>query len=323
MPPVRRSKGGAWRGRVALVFAGLLASSSVATAQGASDSAYARAQRMVAAGDGAGARALVDSVLSSIPEGSAPYAEALFWRATLAATAAEAERDYRRVCVEYPLSPRAEEALFRLAQLELVRADRAGAVRHLQRLLREHPGGTTAARGSYELARAFFDSGDEGRGCGALALAQERVTAADVELRNRIEYYTPRCAGVTAVSPLSGGPPVVAGAPAGAPPGATPPTPPATASAPNERRPAAAPGGAAGARLFSVQVAAFTKTEQATALAEVLVQRGYEARVWGTAAPFRVRVGRVATREDAEALRERLQRSRINGVVVEAEAEAR
>ena len=105
------------------------------------------------------------------------------------------------------------------------------------------------------------------------------------------------------------------------------PAPPA-ASVPNDRRPppapagagsAGAPGAAPGGRAFSVQVAAFSKAEQATALAEVLAQRGYEARVWGAAAPYRVRVGRVATREEADALRERLQRSRINGVVVEAE----
>ena len=51
---------------------------------------------------------------------------------------------------------------------------------------------------------------------------------------------------------------------------------------------------------FSVQVAAFPKVRDAVALAEVLQQRGFQVRVWGSKAPFRVREGRYSSRADAE-----------------------
>ncbi|NUQ19672.1 MAG: hypothetical protein HOQ09_01800 [Gemmatimonadaceae bacterium] len=101
--------------------------------------AYARAQVLVSTGDGAAGRAVVDSTLARVPAASLRYAEGLYWRAALAANALEAERDYRRVAVEYPLSPRVPAALIRLAQLEMARGDRALARQHLERLLGEYP----------------------------------------------------------------------------------------------------------------------------------------------------------------------------------------
>jgi len=70
---------------------------------------------------------------------------------------------------------------------------------------------------------------------------------------------------------------------------------------------------------YTVQVAAFPKQRDADALVQVLIQRGFPARTWGTKPPFRVRVGRYASHEDAEGAQSRLKASRINGVVVEAE----
>jgi cell division protein FtsN len=83
--------------------------------------------------------------------------------------------------------------------------------------------------------------------------------------------------------------------------------------------PADAPVRAANAKQFSVQVAAFPKKRDADALGEVLRQRGFEVRVFGTAPPFRVRVGRYDSREEAAAALGRMKASRVNGIVVEAE----
>ena len=118
---------------------------------------FARAQRLVAEGQGAAGRAIVDSVIRATPEGSDVFAEALYWRASLAATAAQAERDYRTLTVEYSMSPRAPDALMRLGQLELARGDRAEALRHLERLVLEHPTSPARARASYWMARVYFD----------------------------------------------------------------------------------------------------------------------------------------------------------------------
>src|SRR3954471_23307856 len=86
-----------------------------------SDSLFRRAKRLVAEGNGAAGRALVDSALRATTEGTPAYGDALFWRGALAETAADAERDYRRVIVEYPLSTYADNALLAMADLESAR----------------------------------------------------------------------------------------------------------------------------------------------------------------------------------------------------------
>jgi len=254
-----------------------------AAAAPAADPVFQRAQQLVASGQDSAGRAVVDSVLSMRAEGTPLYAEALFWRARLARTAAAAERDYRRIAVEYPLSPRAAESLLLLAQLEMTRGDRAGARVHLARLQREHPTGAISTRASVTLARLAFDDGDVATGCAAVTAALAGLSASDVEVRNQLEYHRPRCAGVVA-----GGDSVAS--------------------------PAAAP-----AREFSVQVAAYETRASADALAERLTARGYVARVMGDTRPFRVRVGRYPTRERAAEVVRELSRVNVRGIVVEAE----
>ena len=112
---------------------------------------------------------MVDSMIAAAAPGSNEFAEGVYWRAVLAATAADAEMDYRRVAIEYPRSPRAEDALIRLAQLEISRANYDGALKHLGRLSTEHPFGAMRARGSYWTARALFDKNDVQGGCAATA----------------------------------------------------------------------------------------------------------------------------------------------------------
>src|SRR5688572_1842663 len=125
---------------LALSVAASLAVGTSAAAQGgahaAPDPVFARAQQMITAGHDSAGRAVLDSVLAATPDGTPRYAEALFWRGSFSKTSAGAERDYRRIVVEYPLSPRASESLLRLAQLEMTRRDRASARMHLARLRR-------------------------------------------------------------------------------------------------------------------------------------------------------------------------------------------
>ena len=283
---------------VAFGVLALLARPSRADGQ-ATDSVFQRAQQLVAAGNDSAGRAVVDSVLAARTEGTLEYAEAVFWRARLSRTAAAAERDYRRISVEYPLSPRAAESLLLLAQLEMTRRDRAGARAHLARLQREHPTSPFSARASLTLARLAFDDNDLPAGCAAVNAAREGLTAGDVELRNQLDYFRPRCANVALRDP---------NAPSSVVADTTPPVPVETTTA--------VP---AGRREFSVQVAAYETRAAADALAKRLSDRGYTARVVGDRNPFRVRIGRYATRERAaEAVRE-LSRSNVRGLVVEAE----
>ena len=258
----------------------------------ATESVFVRAQRMVTAGQDSAGRSIVDSVLRAATEGTSRYAEALFWRATFSKTAAGAERDYRRIAVEYPLSPRAQEALFRLAQLETTRGDRASARAHLVRIQREHPYGSISARANVMLAQLSFDDGDVVMGCTAVSAARETLTAADVELRNQLDYYAPKCTNVAATAAV--GEPTTVGA--------------------------RSTGTSTGARQeYSVQAAAYVTRDSAQVLAKRLSTRGYNVRIVGTSKPFRVRVGRYPTRDRAaEVLRELAQVS-VKGIIVEAE----
>lgn len=309
-----------------LVGVALMAGARPVVAQGG-DSTLARVQRLVNAGNRSGARQLADSLLAAATEGTSEYAEALFARAYASSSAAEAERDYLRVSVEYPLSARAEDATMMVAQLKLARGDRIGARRNFERLVREHPTGGVAGKAAFWAGRLAVEDGDLGRGCASLAEARSRVSAEDVEQLNQIEYYLQRCtpsalAGAaarakeesTAVAmPGRGGRDVQrpsapgAGGVEGRDAGRAAP------------RDGVAPGAARPATEYSVQVAAFPKQRDAEALAAVLKQRGYDVRVWGEKAPFRVRVGRYATREAAAAAQGRMKASRVNGIVVEAE----
>ena len=265
------------------------------------DAVFVRAQQMVTAGQDSAGRAVVDSVLRATTEGTPRHAEALFWRATFSKTAAAAERDYRRIAVEYPLSPRAPDALFRLAQLETTRGDRASARAHLTRIQREHPTSPLSTRANVMLALLAFGDGDVAAGCNAAALARENLTAADVELRNQLDYYKPRCTNLAAAS-MAGDTAAgssVARSSTGAPAAAAPP-------APTRQE-------------YSVQVAAYDTRAAADTLAKRLSTRGYNVRVVGSTKPFRVRVGRYPTRERAADAARQMAKLDVRGIVVEAE----
>lgn len=328
---------------------------------------YRKAQAMVNDGNAAAGRALVDSMVSVAPAGSNEYAEAIYWRAVLGATAVEAEMDYRRILVDYPLSPRVEDALIRLAQLELARANYDGALRHLNRLALEHPESPARGRAGFWTARALFEKNDIQGGCIATADALARTNENDAELRNQITYLNQRCVGVvlagtlspsatspvakdstavavqeTVVSVPSEVPPatidsvlaskpiissvVVSGQPA-VKPSMKPPVKPRDAEPtmvepviPTPRASSVTPAtSAASGAGYTVQVAAYNVRSQAEAMAAKLRDRGYESRVAGTGAPFRVRIGRYATHAQATAVQRSLKAKQIAGFVVQAE----
>lgn len=346
---------------------------------------YKRAQTLVNDGNTAGGRAVIDSMIAIAAPGSNEYAEGVYWRAVLATTAADAEMDYRRLVVDYPQSPRVDDALIRLAQLEIARAQYDGAVRHLARLASEHPDSPARARAGYWMARALFDKKDIQGGCAATADALARTSENDAELKNQITYLNQRCAGVVLTPPAatsavaeSTNPPspptnTTTGAtptssPASSPVVAAPTAPPAgrtatinrpvtaepkvavdspktTATAPKKTstptksspKPPAKPLDASptmvevpversatsesgdAKKVFSVQVAAYNVKSQAAAMVAKLKKSGYEARVDGTAAPFRVRIGKYASSAQASAVQRSLKAKQITGFVVQAE----
>lgn len=275
------------------------------------DTVFLRAQRLVAEGQGDAGRALVQAQLAAAPAGSAQYAEALYWHAVVAATAADAERDLRTLIIEYPLSPRSADALMRLAQLEMTRGDNDQAIAHLQRVVTEHPDSPMRARAEFWMGRALFEQGKAPAACARLADASRATPSTEVELRNQIDYLNQRCAGVdtTAAAPSA--------AAASATPHESTTTRRESTSARSRTAPHAAP--ARGSGRYTIQVAAYSTRDSAERLRKSLAARGYDARVVGSAKPFRVRVGRYATREEANAAAAHMRASKISVYVTEAE----
>jgi cell division septation protein DedD len=312
----------------------------------ASDSVFRRARRLVSEGDGAAGRALVDSMLRATSEGTGAYGDALFWRGALAETAADAERDYRRVIVEYSLSPYADDALLSLAELEQARGDRAAAYQHLQRFVREHPAGPARARAGLAAARLAFEQRDVTRGCAMITDARMSVgTSDDVELRNQIEYHGSRCAAAAASSatPPVPTPTVSSNAPASAPPSSrssssvaprssnavsTPATRPAApepkeststkkVAPPLASKPEPAPREPAPHGIWTIQLAAYNTRPDAERLVSKLAARGVKARISGDAKPFRVRLDYFPTHQAAVAAVADLKQRGIIGFVTE------
>lgn len=281
---------------LAVAGSSLVGAQAIATS--GADSVFARARQLVVNGNGAAGRVLVDSMVAAAEPDTPAYAEALYWRATLAASSDDAERDYRRIAVDYPLSPRAGESLFKLAQLESTRGDHASAEAHLDRLLSGYPSYPDRTQAGVLFLHMAFDANDFARGCPVLRQTINAVPASNVELRNQLQYYVPRCASFEAQR---------------------------VAEADSIARARAARDSAAKAakNKYSLQVASYTSKSGADALAKKLVTRGYEARVVESAKRYRVRIGRFATRSQAAAEQKRLKAKKIDVTIVETGSDDR
>ena len=306
------------------------------------DTSFSRARQLVLDGNGAAGRAIVDSVIAQTPAGTPAYAEGLYWRAVLSSAAADAERDYRRIIVEYPLSARAGDALFSLSQLEMARGDRENATAHLEHFMLDHPESPDRARAGLSLSRLLIDQGRVARGCATLGRARAALAPDAVELKNQFDYYAQRCTGVDTVEVVtvkpkaSVPPPVTDSTRAAARRPATPSRADSgkatakTSERPNAPAPAPSkvPAPSSGAKpapspttttTYTIQVAAFDTKAEADQLAERLRNRGLTSRVFGTARPFRVRIGRFATQEAANDLLKQLRAQNVNGFVTVSE----
>ena len=207
---------------------------------------YERALRLVESGRGGEGRALTDSLVAAAGPGSPVLAEALWWRAALAADAGAAERDLRRLLDEVPASPRVGPATVRLAQLALLRDRPDEAASLLDPLARGRAGDPVRPLAGYWLARARLERRDPAGACAALdGAAAPPVLDADLArqvaaLRRRV----PGCAGAAvAVAPPPTAPAPSTPAPAVAPSAAATPgagtASPQPASAPSASPPSA------------------------------------------------------------------------------------
>jgi cell division septation protein DedD len=232
------------------------------------------------------ARALVRRVLAALTPADSAYPEALYVAGVLAPDADSVARHLQRVVIEYGRSPWADDALLRLTQLYAAQGDDAATIQAAERLRRDYPDSPLRARAEFFGARAYFTLKDEARGC-TLIRDAVAVPDPDVEFRNQVAFYVPRCA---AVAPPLPAPPPSQGASA-------------PDSAPTPRV----------ARGFAVQVLAVRSAAQVDEMLTRLKVMGYQARVVrDTSGLFKVRVGPYPTREEAQRAQRNL-RTRLGG----------
>lgn len=262
----------------------------------AQDSPALRAAVQLAAeGRGDSARRIVATELARARPGDAAYVEALYWRGRLAVSGDSAERDLRRVAIEYSTSPWADQALLQLAQLALAAGNPASALQLAERLRSDYPTSALRGRAALWAGRAAFETGDAAAACTLLDSARSE-SPGDVEFLNQVAFYRGRCAGVP--------PPRVDTATPSAP---------APGAASDSARPAARPESTSATRpvaRFEVQLTATKSSRTAQDLLRRLTASGQPGRiVTGQDGLLRVRAGPFATEAEASAAAVRLQRS--------------
>jgi hypothetical protein len=269
---------GGWRVGRCVLAAALFAGWSLAATRAAAqtDARLRDAIALVQSGHVDSARAVVQRVLATLAPTDSVYPEALYTAGVLAPDAPTAARYLQRVVVEYGLSPWADDALLRLVQLHAAQGDPAATVQAAERLRRDYPDSPLLARAALPAGRAYFDLRDELRGCAMIRTAL--AGAADVEFKNQVAFYAARCPAEA--TPESAAAPVA---------------PPATAPR------------------YAVQVLAVRSVTQVDETLTRLRAMGFDARVVrDTSGLFKVRVGRYATREEAQQMQQRV-RARLGG----------
>lgn len=297
----------------ALAVAMLVVQGGRLLAQAPANAPLARAVTLAQGGDSVKARALVDSVLADTDPDAVPYADALYWRATLEAGAEQRRKDFQRVIVEYPFSSHTGSALFRLAQLDSAAGDRQSAERHLGRLVRDYPTSEFAARGAFELGNMLMADGEVRPACAAFDSALTREPSTNIETRNQIAYAKRPCEHLRSEPRDSIARPAADAVDSTARRSARD-----RSANPKQEQPPSRASKVTQGGTWSVQVAAFAARTDAMALAERLTTRGYETRVTREK-PYRVRIGHYTTRAAATAVAERLKSEKTTSIVVEAE----
>lgn len=286
MRPAARRFGGWAVGAAALAF---LTAQPLNRLTAQTDSRLVEALRLAQSGQVDSGRAMVRRMLVTLSPADSVYPQALLAAAKIAPDASTVANHLNRIVLEYGSSPWADDALLLLTQLYFAQRDAPQTIQAAERLNRDYPDSPLRARAGFSAARAYFEMKNEARGC---ELIQQALSGAgdDVEFRNQVSFYAARC---------------------GAPVATTPPPPPAPPGAPVDT---ARPAPPAGTRAFAVQVLAVKSAAQVDDMLTRLKVMGFgDARVVrDTSGLFKVRVGRFATREEAQRVQRRL-RTRVGG----------
>jgi len=267
------------------MFVGLLSIIPTFPLSAQTDARLIEALRLAQSGQVDSGRAIVRRLLATLTPGDSVFPQALLAAAKIAPNAQTVSSNLNRIVVEYGASPWADDALLLLTQLYFAQHDPVQTAQAAERLNRDYPDSPLRPRANFWGARAYFDLKNETRGCELIQNALQDTTQ-DVEFKNQVSFYAARCSPVSTT--------------------ATTPTPAASDTGAKTAAPAAA-------HAYGVQVLAVKSAAQVDEMLTRLKVMGFDARVVRDSAGFfKVRVGRYATREEAQRAQARLKQ-RVGG----------
>ncbi len=247
------------------------------------DARLIEALRLAQSGQVDSGRAIVRRLLATLSPGDSVFPQALLAAAKIAPDAQTVSSNLNRIVVEYGAGPWADDALLLLTQLYFAQHDPAQTVQAAERLNRDYPDSPLRPRANFSAGRAYFELKNEARGC---ELIQNALDGAgdDVEFKNQVSFYASRCSPpatpVTTTTTAT----------------ATPASPDTSAKVPSTPR------------AYAVQVLAVKSAAQVDDMLTRLKVMGFAARVVRDSTGFfKVRVGRYATREEAQRVQARLK----------------
>ena len=247
------------------------------------DARLVEALRLAQSGQVDSGRAIVRRLLATLSPGDSVFPQALLAAAKIAPDAPTVASNLNRIVLEYGASPWADDALLLLTQLYFAQHDPAQTVQFADRLNRDYPDSPLRPRASFYGGRAYFELKNETRGCELIRQAQDGA-GDDVEFKNQVSFYASRCSAALPATATTTG---------------TSPTQPADTGAKT--------------RAYAVQVLAVKSAAQVDEMLTRLKVMGFEARVVRDSTGFfKVRVGRYATREEAQRAQARLKQ-RVGG----------
>ena len=250
------------------------------------DSRLIEALRLAQSGQVDSGRAIVRRLLVTISPSDSVFPQALLAAAKIAPDAQTVSSNLNRIIVEYGAGPWADDALLLLTQLYYAQRDPTQTVQAAERLNRDYPDSPLRPRANFSAARAYFELKNEARGC---ELIQNALVGAidDVEFKNQVNFYAARCSRPSTATPTTTG----TSTPAATDTGTKSPPPVNT-----------------GPHTFAVQVLAVKSAAQVDDMLTRLKVMGFEARVVRDSVGFfKVRVGRYATRQEAQRAQARLK----------------
>jgi TolA-binding protein len=125
-------------------------------------------------------------------ETPADQAEALYWRGAMPQNSEDAERAFRELVNRYPTSARVPAALLGLAQSEMSRGNRAGALALYQQVIDQFPTDSARPRAFVLAAVVQLDSGDTVAACKSIA-STDSMSVGDRLLIGKMEQVAVAC----------------------------------------------------------------------------------------------------------------------------------